>query len=68
MRVLGVYARMSKYISVHLYKQAAFDIAAAIGGSFAKGICHQDVSPFNMILYKNRVFLTDWSAGKVSIL
>ena len=53
---------------VHLYKQAAFDIAAAIGGSFAKGIRHQDVSPFNMIVYKNRVFLTDWSAGKVSIL
>ncbi len=51
---------------VCLYKQAAFDIAAALEGSFAKGIWHQDISPFNMIVYRDRVLLTDWSAGKVS--
>lgn len=49
-----------------LYKQAAVDIAAAIGGSSAMGIRHQDVSPFNMVVYQDRVFLTDWSAGRVS--
>ena len=49
-----------------MYKQAAFDIAAAIQGSFAKGIRHQDISPFNIIVYQDRAFLTDWSAGKVS--
>ncbi len=48
----------------HMYKQAAFDIAVAIEGSFAKGIRHQDILPFNMVVY--RVLLTDWSAGKVS--
>ena len=32
--------------SASMYKQAAFDIAAAIQGSFAKGIRHQDISPF----------------------
>ncbi len=47
-----------------MYKQAAFDIAVAIEGSFAKGIRHQDILPFNMVVY--RVLLTDWSAGKVS--
>ena len=52
----------------HMYKQAAFDIATAIGGSFAKHIRHQDISPYNMVVYKERVFLTDWSAGRVSHL
>ena len=52
--------------SASMYKQAAFDIAAAIQGSFAKGIRHQDISPFNTAVYRDRVFLTDWSAGKVS--
>ena len=52
--------------SASMYKQAAFDIAAAIQGSFAKGIRHQDISPFNMVVYRDRVFLTDWSAAKVS--
>ena len=52
--------------SASMYKQAAFDIAAAIQGSFAKGIRHQDISPFNMVVYRDRVFLTDWSAGKVN--
>ncbi|DBA76250.1 TPA: hypothetical protein ACH3X1_009970 [Trebouxia sp. C0004] len=52
--------------TARLYKQAAFDIAAAIGGSFARGIRHQDISPFNMGVYQDRVFLTDWSAGRVS--
>ena len=47
-------------------QKAAFDIAAAIGGSFARGIRHQDISPFNTVVYQNRVFLTDWSAGRVS--
>ena len=49
---------------VHKYKQAAFDIAAPIENSFAKGIRHQDISPFSMVFYN--VFLIDWSAGKES--
>ena len=52
--------------TARLYKQAAFDIAAAIEGSFAKNIRHQDVSPFNLVVHQDRVFLTDWSAGRVS--
>ena len=52
--------------TARLFKQATFDIAAAIGGSFARGIRHQDVSPFNMVVYQDGVFLTDWSAGRVS--
>lgn len=52
--------------TVRMYKQATFDIAAAIKGSFAKGIWHQDVSLFNMVVYQCRVSLTDWSAGRVT--
>ena len=52
--------------TARLYKQAAFDIATAIGGSFARGIRHQDGSPFNMVVCQDRVSLTDWSAGRVS--
>lgn len=51
--------------TARLHKQAAFDIAAAVKGSFAKNIRHQDISPFNMVVYQDRVFLTDWSAGRV---
>lgn len=36
--------------TARVYKQAALDIAAAIGGNFAGGIRHQDVSPFNMVV------------------
>lgn len=54
--------------TVRLYKQAAYDIAAAIKDSFARNVRHQDISPYNMVLHEDRMFLTDWSAGKVSQL
>ena len=47
--------------TARMYKQAAFDIAAATGGSFAKGIRHQDVSPFSIVVYQDR--LVSWQGG-----
>ncbi|DBB07019.1 TPA: hypothetical protein ACH3X1_011610 [Trebouxia sp. C0004] len=45
---------VGQLVGLQIPSETAFDIAAAIQGSFTKGSRHQDIPPFNIVVYRVR--------------